>query len=247
MKKDTTIEQLFGIKEQIEDILDQISGQPVPAAPKSPGRAATARGSQTGKRGAAAAAAAAAGNNKLAIVVGHTRLAPGASGVAPISASEYTWNTDLAQKIKAHAATKGVAVEIFFRDGHGISGAYAQVRQWGARAAIELHFNAFNGRALGTETLHGTSFAGSQAWAKAVQAAMVTLYGRGTGLPGNRGLKPAPPHDRGRASVNALSSIASCLIEPFFGDNPAEAALGQSRKQGLAEALVAAFKSHFGV
>ena len=65
------------------------------------------------------------------------------------------------------------------------------------------------------------------------------------GLPGNRGLKKTPPHPRGSASVNALSTIPSCLIEPFFGDNASEATLGQSKKDGLAKAIAKAFLAHF--
>lgn len=59
-----------------------------------------------------------------------------------------------------------------------------------------------------------------------------------TGRPGNA---------RGGASVNTMSDIPSCLIEPFFVDDTSDATLGQNKKQGLAWALVNAFEAHFGV
>ncbi len=225
VKPPTPAEELAGIKEQLENILDAQSG----VEPASIVGAAVER----------------AGSGKLAIVVGHTRVAPGASGVSPVSASEYVWNSDLAQRIVGECNRLGVVVRVFFRDGVGISGAYRAVRQWGATAAVELHFNASNRTARGTETIFGTACAASRGWAQAMQDGMVALYGR-TGT-ADRKIKPSPPHPRGGESVNAMSEIPSCLIEPFFGDNPADARLGQERKTRLAETIVAKFISHFSV
>ena len=227
----TLILQLQAIREQIDDILDG-GGQDIVVPPEKPAR--------RGTRGPAIR-----GPRKFAIVVGHTQTAPGAFARAPISASEYPWNKDLAGKIIAEAAALGATAKMFLRDSGGISGAYSQVAAWGATAVVELHFNAATGTARGTETLYGPACPASEAWAKRVQDAMVSLYGRGSGLPGNRGLKRTPPHPRGSASVNALRQIPSCLIEPFFGDNATEAAMGHSKKDGLAKALARAFVAHF--
>lgn len=234
--------KLLALREEIEDKIDTLLNPPK-AAKKVAAKAA--KKASPLRAAAAGGGAASSGNRKLAIVVGHTRVAPGAYGIAPISASEYVWNTDLAAKITAAGTAAGITVKTFLRDTGGISGAYAGVRQWAAGAAVELHFNAFNGSARGTETLYGPACPASLGWATAVQNAMVALYGR-TGN-NNRGLKKAPPYDRGRESVNALSTIPSCLIEPFFGDNSTDATLGQNRKQALADAIVATFKRHFGV
>ncbi len=79
----------------------------------------------------------------LAIVVGHTKTAPGASAVAPISDSEYPWNSDRATRMVNHVSSLGDATaQVFFRDEGGIVGAYKRAKAWGADAAIELHFNA---------------------------------------------------------------------------------------------------------
>lgn len=238
-KAELTYLKLVAQREGIEDQIDQLLN-PAKATKKAAKKAAKKVATRRNDPPAPT-------NRKLAIVVGHTRVAPGASGISPINQSEYVWNTDLAAQITAAGTAAGITVKTFFRDVGGVSGAYAAVSQWGAGAAIELHFNAANGAARGTETLYGNVYAPSLGWATAVQAAMVRLYNRGAGLPGNRGLKRCPPHPRGGASVNALSNIPSCLIEPFFGDHPGDAALGQTNKSGLAAALVAAFKTHFGL
>ncbi|MES2571583.1 MAG: hypothetical protein V4710_16205, partial [Verrucomicrobiota bacterium] len=47
--------------------------------------------------------------------------------------------------------------------------------------------------------------------------------------------------DRGHQSVSQLENIPSVIIEPFFGDNPEDAQLGQANKKALAEALAGAF------
>lgn len=179
------------------------------------------------------------GSNKLALVVGHTRRRPGALSVSPMSSTEYSWNSDLAKRIEAAATHTDIEVRIFYRDNIGIAGAYRQLASWGASSAVELHFNAYNGRVAGTETLYGTACAQSKQWAEIVQNKMVDLYQR-TGRT-NRGLKACPPYNRGARSVNALSHIPTCLIEPVFGDNSAEARLAEQLKDNLARELLAAF------
>ena len=228
--------QLTALKEHIEDLMDQLRS-PAPAKPAKAAKKAPPAGATRGGIGGS--------NNKLAIVVGHTKVSPGAEGIAPVNSSEYPWNSDLASRIAAYGAAHGAQIRIFLRDIGGVSAAYDAVEDWEAKASIELHFNAADGSAKGTETLYGTACSTSAGWADTVQKSMVKLYGRsGTQ---NRGLRKCPPHPRGGASVNAMSDIPSCLIEPFFGDNTSDATLGEAKKQALAEALVDAFKAHFGV
>jgi hypothetical protein len=179
-----------------------------------------------------------------AIVVGHTKLKPGASGIKPINQSEYPWNKDLAASIKALCDAVDLRCEIFYRDVGGIAGAYERVRAWGAACVVELHFNAATGTAVGTETLYDSDVnAGSRAWAQRLQDEMVALYGRKGKA--NRGLKEVDPGDRGYESCSALD-IPSALIEPFFGDNPGDAKLGQDNKQGLAEGIARAIRAQLG-
>jgi N-acetylmuramoyl-L-alanine amidase len=219
----STPESYLALKEQIEDQLDKI-GLPAGASINP-------------------ASAAKAGAKRLAIVVGHTKQASGAWGTKPIEASEYPWNSDLANRIVGVCEAAGLECQVFFRDQIGISGAYKEVENWKATACIELHFNASDDKARGTETLYGPTCPDSAAWAQTIQTTMVGLYGR-TGK-ADRPLLKCPPYKRGIESVNALESIPSCLIEPFFGDNPADARLGHDYKQSLAQTLVKAFDSHF--
>ncbi|WP_170294647.1 N-acetylmuramoyl-L-alanine amidase [Roseospira navarrensis] len=175
---------------------------------------------------------------KLAIVVGHTGARPGAFAVDPIAQSENAWNADLAGRMKAFAdshLTDSLSVEIFTRDDGGVSGAYRRVREWGADAAIELHFNAATPAATGTETLYHT--AASRGLAEVVQAATLETLGLR-----DRGVKT--PHEasggRGTANLSQMGVRPSILTEPFFGSNPGDCAIAQSRKQHLAEAQVGA-------
>lgn len=179
----------------------------------------------------------------LAIVVGHTCSRPGAEGKAPpfpqspnTARFEYTWNSELAEMIKQKARARGVRCSVFFRDTGGITGAYARVRKWRPEATVELHFNAFNERVRGTETLFAHS--SSHAWAKALQNEMVALYAR-VGPPLDRGLKDRSGGGRGRLSLTQIQP--SALIEPFFGDEQSDAEIGERQKERLADAILAAF------
>ncbi len=178
----------------------------------------------------------------FAIVVGHTKTAPGASGVKPVGQSEYPWNKDLASKIKSACVQLGVESKIFYRDGVGISGAYKLVSQWGAGCVVELHFNAFNGTATGTETLYDNDKnGGSKAWATLLQNGMLNVLGLK-----DRKLKECDPGDRGYGSVSALD-IPSALIEPFFGDNSSDATVAENNKDDLAMVIAKAAASQLKI
>jgi N-acetylmuramoyl-L-alanine amidase/uncharacterized FlgJ-related protein len=186
----------------------------------------------------------------LAVVIGHTVARQGSRGTVPpfprddpttrvTECHEYAWNTDLALRIKKFATENGIRCEIFTRDGGGVPGAYANVRQWGPTATVELHFNAANSNAKGSLALYGGTQ--SREWTQALQDAMVALYNR-QGRLEDRGIHiPSREngYERGRESVTQLHP--SALIEPFFGDNPNDARLGIEKKQALAEAVVATY------
>ncbi len=198
--------RLYAVKREIEDIIDALDEDDEPAPQPADGP-------------------------KLAVVVGHTRRSPGAFGKDPVDQNEYFWNSDLAARMKEHAAAHDIAIEVFFRDNGGITGAYSRAGEWGAEGCIELHFNAAAVAASGTETITVTDQ--SQPLARAVQAAMVdTLELR------DRGVKP-PWEGRGRQSVTQLP-VPSVLVEPFFGSNAGDCRRADERKQQLAEALVRA-------
>lgn len=223
------------LREEYEDILDRL--HPEQAVPPPPPSDALAP-------------------EGLAIVVGHTRQSQGAGALSPpfpasttdagVSARhEYAWNTDLARMIRKRAELARIRCEIFFRDGVGIAGAYENVRRWSPKATVELHFNAGGGNARGSLVLYGR--AESKPWAEALQKRIVTLYNR-QGRSEDRGVfipGPQRGYERGLASVTQLHP--SALIEPFFGDSQSDAMLGLQKKQGLADAILAAFASFAGL
>lgn len=173
---------------------------------------------------------------KLAIVIGHHKAGKGAYAKAPIDAFEYDWNGQLAKLMEAHTATiEGLEVKRFFRDGVGLKGAYAAVREWGADAAMELRFNAAGPKATGTETLFVT--AESEALAEAIQDATLdclALRDRGLGNPAKH------KGGRGKQNLTQMRGHPSVLTEPFFGSNPSDCAVAHKHMQALAEAQLEA-------
>ncbi|MCV9938252.1 glucosaminidase domain-containing protein [Boseaceae bacterium BT-24-1] len=223
------------VKEEFEDLLDRLN--PAEAIPPPPPSDALAP-------------------EGLAIVVGHTARSQGAEALSPpfpadspstplSERNEYSWNRDLALKIKERADQAGIRCAIFFRDGVGIEGAYAAVRDWSPKATVELHFNAAGGNARGSLVLYGRDT--SKSWATGLQNGFVKLYDR-QGRSEDRGVfipGPDSPYKRGIASVTQLHP--SALIEPFFGDNHSDATLAVRKKDGLADAILTAFASFVGI
>ena len=176
-------------------------------------------------------------HGKLAFVVGHERGAPGAYGVKPLGRYEYDWSRDLGIMVNELAAKRGIEARMFFRDGIGIKGAYRSVKQWKPDVTLESHFNAFNSKAQGTETLIGSSQ--SKRWGEIVHKNVCEAFSRN----GNsRGVKLITPGGRGYLNLTQIHT--SCLIEPFFGDNTEEAKLAVDRIDELALAIVLSVKEY---
>lgn len=180
---------------------------------------------------------------RLALIVGHTAQAPGA--LSALGWTEYGYNSEvaaLAQKFADQHHAERVRVYVIFRDDHGLAGAYRIAADLQCDAAIELHFNAFNNRVQGSETL--CSFdAQDVAFAKIVHRKTCEVFARSGE---SRGVKAIPRSARGGGNVYAFPSGVNCLIEPFFGDNVLEAMTAAKRKQELAQCLIDAFVDWIG-
>jgi N-acetylmuramoyl-L-alanine amidase len=172
--------------------------------------------------------AAASGTNaatltRLAIVVGHNRVAKGASAVAPISKSEFAFNSVVAKEMKESASHYNIQAEIFYREPANsyreeIRAAYAKVAIWGAACAVELHFNsAENSSASRSEVLCRKSSTAAAALSQHVLEEIVRPLGLSDG-----GVKRIDLEDRGGHSVYALDGVPTALLEPFFGSNPSD-------------------------
>ena len=195
----------------------------------------------------------------LALIIGHTKKDGGARGVNPLGMQEYEYNTivaKIAQQVGLTVTNIPVTVEIFYRDDGGVVGAYSRAVKWldskeGHRGIIELHFNAANGVATGTETLYADvkdlKGVKEKFFAECMQAEMCACFGR-TGTK-NRGLKleSGKKGERGYQNLSQTLKYPSVLVEPFFGDVASEADMADRLKKQYAEALIKGFVKFTGV
>lgn len=188
-------------------------------------------------------------NRKLAVIVGHNSTAQGAQGVNPLGQSEYVYNTKVANAMVGYSSSE-MEIEVFFRrPGLGyraeIARVYAEADAFIGNtegATIELHFNAFNGSAVGTETLSSGSV-GSLTFAEEVQEELLSLLARPSAA--DRGVQVRGANERGGASLHS-SAHPSILVEPFFGDVFSEARLAvDTGVTNFAEAYVLAARAYF--
>lgn len=184
----------------------------------------------------------------LGIIVGHTKRSPGASFA--LGGNEYDYNSMIARDAKAYADInfgKVLETHVIYRDSVGIEGAYDKAKKLGCDVVIELHFNAFNKKVSGTETLC-TPDIGDAALAQAMQEMQCKVFNR-KGM--SRGVKQLARNARGAKNVYSFPTGYNCLVEPFFGDNPTEAKLADKKREeyaeGLIEQSISFFKDHLGL
>lgn len=178
------------------------------------------------------------GHVKLGVVIGHDMIKQGARMPKEVGGyTEYAFNQDVAKEMHAYIKRKYPMVEMktILRDDIGIAGAYKIARESLCDCVIELHFNAFDGKALGTSTLC-TPDMSDLAFAKTVHQAMCKLFNR-MGRE-DRGVKAISKATRGGANVHGFPGGVNCLVEPVFGDNLAEAKLLLANKDRYAWCLV---------
>ena len=172
----------------------------------------------------------------LVLIVGHSARAPGAKAVAPLSMSEYPYNnTIIAPECVRYGREIGLTVEVLTKDAMGTQAVGAKasslVKAVGKGCVIELHFNAANGVASGTETLYSTKIAKNKVFAEIVQKHMVSVFRKP-----NRGLKL---RNTGRGASNlAAVSVPCCLVEPLFGDTKGDSELLKDKSYAYARSLV---------
>ena len=175
------------------------------------------------------------GLSKLAVVVGHTRSRPGAWGCGGINSNEWHFNTDLAKIITRIGSEKGVLVRTYWRDKGGRTGAYRNLKAWGADAVAELHFNSTfrpSDKARGSLTIGaGGNAKESHRFACMVQQRTMTLMG-GDGR-----------YDYGvsRQSYASSFKIPWILTEPAFGNNEKDATLLSEKREAAAASVIEGF------
>ena len=148
---------------------------------------------------------------KIAVVIGHDSKSAGAYS-SHLGISEYIYNSEVA----AHLS--GVA-DIYKRP--NVKGYNSQMqvladtlKPFKYDLVIELHFNSFNKKAEGTETVTYKGNARTLQYGKVFNELISKQYNTV-----NRGEKTVSlSNDRGFGFLSSMSSDA-IILEPFFGDN----------------------------
>jgi N-acetylmuramoyl-L-alanine amidase len=176
---------------------------------------------------------------KLGVIVGHEKNAGGA--LLKLSRmNEYSYNGEVARLMKLMASElNDIEVVIILRDGIGIDGAYKKANEALCDCVIELHFNAFDGKAIGTQTL-STSDARDVEFATLVQKAMCRVFER-TSI--SRGVTKLARSARGGGNVHGFPAGANCLVEPFFGDVASEEKMALGKQRDYAACLLEAVRT----
>jgi len=110
-----------------------------------------------------------------------------------------------------------------------------QVNASGADFAVELHCNAYNGQASGTEMIIYPTSANGRRLATFMQRRVVEVLQ----LP-DRGVKGPQGGGRGLAFLRN-TRMPAVIAESFFIDNDSDLAVATERKQRLAAAYANAF------
>ncbi|MGF1463555.1 MAG: N-acetylmuramoyl-L-alanine amidase [Maricaulaceae bacterium] len=185
---------------------------------------------------------------RLVLIVGHSSDEQGAAGTKPLNQTEFVFNTELSKLVTKFGLPRGHLILTIFRPSRGRAGieiAYQKALKAEPDAIIELHFNAFNKQVRGTETLLSVKSdiveTNERELAELVQSEISSVFQR-IGRQ-DRGLKFIERRgDRGWRSLSQVRTIPSILIEPFFGDEPNDAALAVEKKEELAKAIILAFE-----
>ena len=168
---------------------------------------------------------------KAAIIIGHTPASPGATSRRGY-VTEWNYNSFLAPLIEDRAASDCIIVERGLPNDY--DGLPAKVNATGADFAIELHANAFNGEASGTEMLYWHSSTKGKQLAEILQTEIL----RALGLR-HRGIKPCRRADRGGYLLQK-TRMPCVIAEPFFIDHDGDLEAATRGMCRLAEAYASA-------
>lgn len=164
---------------------------------------------------------------KIAIVIGHgPKIDKGAVGKD--GATELDWNRDLARRIVNRLSGR-VAAVVINREVER-QPPVAAVNRTEAFLAVELHCNAYNGKASGTEMIHHPGSARGKRLATLLQKAAVGVLS----LP-DRGVKGPQAGGRGAAFLSK-TDMPAVIVETMFIDNPSDLQRANERKDQLAQA-----------
>lgn len=153
---------------------------------------------------------------KVAIIVGHSHTDCGAIGWN--KQEEFAYNSLVAQGV--FVANTGKETRVFYRGNSGIVGVGKEVSSWNPDVSIELHLNAFNGKASGCEVLCLNGENLSAEIGRSFANSFAKIFDRK--LRAENGIKFLGNRDRGAANLASCNVPLRVLIEPFFLDNQEE-------------------------
>lgn len=147
--------------------------------------------------------------------------------------TELNWNRDLAILIQDALSNK-LKVTIINRQIEKVQ-PVAQVNETGADFTVELHCNAFNGLASGTEMIHYPSSLKAKQLAQMMQEEVVAVLQLS-----DRGVKGPQAGGRGMAFLQK-TRMPAVIAETMFIDNNRDLRVANNKKRELAEAYARAF------
>lgn len=152
---------------------------------------------------------------KVAIIIGH-------GDGSDFGATNWNKETEFAYQSRVaklvQQKVQGKQVELFWRKGLGIAGVAKKAMAWNPDITVELHNNAYDGKASGIEVLvlkkDQVSLKCGQDFAKKYVAKFGSKLRDGDGVKELIG-------ENGAFSLKQVNDPPpSILLEPFFGDNP---------------------------
>lgn len=158
---------------------------------------------------------------KILLVVGHTGASDKGAYSPTLKKSEFDYNLELANEVKAHNEQMFDVYIHTERDYYKRQTAlanYANKKNY--NLVIELHFNSFNETSNGFECLYYASSVKGKQVAEKLSYLVANKYK--SRLRGNNGAVPiATKSERGYWFLVKMKAIA-IVYEPFFGSNPEE-------------------------
>lgn len=149
---------------------------------------------------------------RVALIVSHSQRMPGV--ISSDGTSEFVFSGSLAQCMANVADAAGITARVFARDeDEDRNEIYDRVKRWGYDFAIEIHGNAANGKARGSEAYIFVD----EEKVKAMATTLIDWH------PKPRGLRLVS--DTGGARVRNRGLNNFILWEVAFIDNPTEVAL----------------------
>ncbi len=164
----------------------------------------------------------------IAIVVGHGPSVDKGAWNTTSGTSELDWNSKLATEIAFAIGRRALPVVIYRSVER--QPPVDRVNTINPVCAVELHLNAYDTRASGTEMIHYPTSSNGIRLAKLLQTAAVGVLK----LP-DRGVKGPQAGGRGMAFL-AKTHCPAVIVESFFIDNNADLQVGNLRKAALAKA-----------